>query len=128
MMFLAALALAASAQDASGTFTAGAWTGQCARVQKGDCTEYVAVLDGPVTLRFRRTATQVAIITEAEDCKAPSRPAFVNPTYSSTTLTYMIRGHIVLALNACKSKLGVPDLKPADTAELLRLTEIKATS
>lgn len=128
MMVLAALALVASAQDASGTFTAGAWTGQCERFEKSNCTEYLAVLEGPVTLRFRRTATQVAIITEAEDCKAPSRPAFVNPTYSPTTLTYMIRGRIVLALSACKSKLGVPDLKPADTAELLRLTEIKANS
>jgi hypothetical protein len=123
MITTIALAVAMSAEAPSDTFQAGAWKAMCTQSKNAECVAYEAVLAGPVTLRLRRDATEITVTTEAEDCSAPSRPAFVNPSYSATTMKYLIRGHVVLALSSCKSKLPIPDIKTEELADLLRQTE-----
>lgn len=123
MIAMAALALALSAEGTTDTFDAGAWAARCVRSENAKCAAYEAVLSGPVTLRLLRDATEITVRTEAQDCKSPSRASSVNPTYSATTMKYIIRGHVVIALSSCKSKLPVPDINTEDLAELLRQTE-----
>jgi hypothetical protein len=122
MIMLASLALAAGSENGIATFRAGAWDGRCLRMKRSVCVEFEAVSAGAVTLRFKRNASTTAIFVEPRDCKPPYFPRSINPAYSATTLTYMIRGHVVFALQACKSKLPIPELLADDTAELLRQT------
>ena len=124
MIVWAAITLAASTVSTEASFRAGAWEGRCALAKKSKCVEFEAVYPGPVALRLKRDSSAILIAVEAEGCKSSAWRASINPAYSARTMTHLIRGHVVLALQSCKSKLPVPDLKPEDTAELLRQTEI----
>jgi hypothetical protein len=125
---MVSLLLAAGADSNGEVVRAGAWEVRCAKVKDAQCIEYDAVSSGPVTLRLKRDTSAISLWVEPQDCIAPKKSfAPINPTYSATTMTYMIRGHIVLALSSCKSKLPIPNLQAADTADLLRATEIVKT-
>ena len=123
MLTLLPLALLANSTESSETFTAGAWEGQCIDERRGQCTKYEAVIDGPVALVFQRDAQSIEIFIKPSDCGAALRSVPVDPSFSPTTMKYLIRGRIVLAMRGCGSALPIPDLETEDLAELLRLTE-----
>lgn len=104
-------------------FRTGAWEGSCTRIQGENCVEYEVVNEGPVTLRFVRNANSITVYTEPSDCNANPRRASINPSYSPTTMSHLIRGRVVMALYSCQSKLNVPALLPEDIADILRKTE-----
>jgi hypothetical protein len=112
-----------SASDTSATFSVGAWEGQCIRFEESRCVEYEAVNAGEGTLRLTRTASTLRVRAEPDDCSDVPRPASVNPTYSATTMTHMIRGRVFMAMTNCRSNHAVPELLSEDIAEILRQTE-----
>ena len=123
MMSLALVLMLAGADATDSTFVAGNWEGSCVRLEGDKCAEYEVVNPGPVTLRFRRTASTIIVYTEPEDCARPPMPAAVNPAYSATTMTHLIRGRVVIAMRSCGSSLNLPDLRSEDIAEILRQTQ-----
>lgn len=124
MIVLAALLLGSAADKGPEPFKAGAWEGRCSRTKDERCVQFEAVLAGPVKLQITRDASTISLAVQPKDCTARPLPLAINPAYSARTMTHMIRGHVLIAMNGCKSKLPIPELLPEDTAELLRQTEI----